>query len=397
MARAMGQEPIDQLLGLGRLAAQTSSSAKAYRARSSAGDWLQGSDAVRPRRGAWPRRRGSASPSRSSSLGGRRLAVHLREGQGQVGQGRRRERWPLAIEPVGQGEIALPGRGQGVQQDGLALVVACRSRRHLVLQIAERPCCRRRRARCSRPSGPASGPRRCGSWRSDCSLPPGVPVQLQPPSSFCDETSRLIDRADAAVQGLGLGPAGLAAAAKQLLQAQRGHQVAGGRSSPEASRPTSNLAPRGRGQHDVQQAPLDRRADEDLQARPTPPACPRAARPRRSCRWWPSRWRRRRPACRRAAAAPIAGPRPRDRPARTIKLELSVIGRIVRIGRSSPASGSRLRVASGRFSSTLKRQLLQSLAPSRRSSSSPRRVRPPMVVLQRRPRSGPSRPRRCGR
>ena len=32
-------------------------------------------------------------------------------------------------------------------------------------------------------------------------------------------------------------------------------------------RPDLDLAPRGRRQHDVQQAPLDRRADEDLQAR----------------------------------------------------------------------------------------------------------------------------------
>ena len=35
-------------------------------------------------------------------------------------------------------------------------------------------------------------------------------------------------------------------------------------SSPEARRPISNLAPRRGGEHNIQQAPLDRRADEDL-------------------------------------------------------------------------------------------------------------------------------------
>ena len=72
--------------------------------------------------------------------------------------------------------------------------------------------------------------------------------------------------ADAAIEGHGLGAARLAAAAQQLLQAQRGHHVARGRVQPGGQATDFQLAPRRGGQHDIQQAPLDGRADEDLHA-----------------------------------------------------------------------------------------------------------------------------------
>ncbi len=218
----------------------------------------------------------------AQNLFGGCLALHGREAQGQVGQRGRRERVPLAIQPVGQGEIALPRHGQDVQQDGLAFVVGVVGRGDLVPQVGQGLV-----IRLVYVGQIANLPHfwQVGNLPHDIA---GLLCQRHGPhdAAACITIARRPGRAgpapaavvvlrgkqqahgtaDAAIEGQGLGAARFAAAAQQFLQTQRGHHVARGRFQPGGQAADFQLAPRRGGEHDVQQAPLDRRADEDLHA-----------------------------------------------------------------------------------------------------------------------------------
>ena len=268
---AMGQQPIDQFLGLGRLGRNLFEGQRPE-ARNSAGDWLQGSEPCR-RSGARPASSRFRLASRSSSFGGGRLAVHFGQGQGQMGQRAGREPLPLAVEPVGQGEVGLAHRRQGVQQNGLGSRNRPRPWRRSASAAMRRPCQLRVGHVVAGLAGQAQRPDRP---RRGVTLALAAAAGPTPAAVVVLRRNQQADgRADAGVELLGLRAAGLAGCAQQLLQPDGGHQVAGGRLQARGDPADLDLARRRRGQQHVQQAPLDRRANRIDRRRLAESPCPR--------------------------------------------------------------------------------------------------------------------------